>query len=177
MELNNVDYTVIRLLGKGKGGYSYLVTDGANEYVLKQIHHEPCSYYTFADKLASELNDYERLISIGILVPRLLAVDKARERLLKEYIAGSTLFDMVLDNTIAPEHIQLVRQMGETARASGLNIDYFPTNFVLSGDKVYYIDYECNQYSSEWSFPAWGVKYYSHTPELEAYLKERASHA
>lgn len=48
MTVNDTEYTVLRLLGKGKGGYSYLVTDGEREYVLKQIHHEPCEYYTFA---------------------------------------------------------------------------------------------------------------------------------
>ena len=49
MTVNDTEYTVLRLLGKGKGGYSYLVTDGEREYVLKQIHHEPCEYYTFGD--------------------------------------------------------------------------------------------------------------------------------
>ena len=28
MTVNGAEYTVLRLLGKGKGGYSYLVTDG-----------------------------------------------------------------------------------------------------------------------------------------------------
>ena len=50
-QVNEKSYTEIRLLGKGKGGYSYLVTDGTQEYVLKQIHHEPCTYYQFANKL------------------------------------------------------------------------------------------------------------------------------
>ena len=59
--LNGKPYIVQRLLGKGKGGYSYLVCDGAKQYVLKQIHHEPCDYYQFGDKLAAELRDYERL--------------------------------------------------------------------------------------------------------------------
>ena len=45
MTCNGKEFEVIKLLGKGKGGYSYLVTDGDKEYVLKQIHHEPCSYY------------------------------------------------------------------------------------------------------------------------------------
>ena len=36
MTVNGRDYEVIRLLGKGKGGYSYLVSDGQQEYVLKQ---------------------------------------------------------------------------------------------------------------------------------------------
>ena len=91
MTVNDTEYTVLRLLGKGKGGYSYLVTDGEREYVLKQIHHEPCEYYTFGDKLQSELRDYETLRALGIPLPQLLAVDKAQERLLKEYIAGPTV--------------------------------------------------------------------------------------
>ena len=49
MDINGKEFEVIRLLGKGKGGYSYLVTDGEKQYVLKQIHHEPCAYYTFGD--------------------------------------------------------------------------------------------------------------------------------
>ena len=57
MTVNSREFTVVKLLGKGKGGYSWLVTDGGREYVLKQIHHEPCDYYTFGDKLASELRD------------------------------------------------------------------------------------------------------------------------
>ena len=39
MTINGNEYEVVRLLGKGKGGYSYLVTDGHSRYVLKQIHH------------------------------------------------------------------------------------------------------------------------------------------
>lgn len=94
MTVNDTEYTVLRLLGKGTGGYSYLVTDGEREYVLKQIHHEPCEYYTFGDKLQSELRDYETLRALGIPLPRLLAVDKAQERLLKEYIAGPTVAEL-----------------------------------------------------------------------------------
>lgn len=75
MTVNGAEYTVLQLLGKGKGGYSYLVTDGAAQYVLKQIHHEPCEYYTFGDKLQAELQDYETLRKLGIPMPRLLAVD------------------------------------------------------------------------------------------------------
>ena len=83
MEVNGRDFQVLRLLGQGKGGYSYLVTDGNADYVLKQIHHEPCSYYTFGDKLESELRDYARLRQLGIPMPVLLEVDRERERILK----------------------------------------------------------------------------------------------
>ena len=75
MTVNGRSFRVLRLLGKGKGGYSYLVTDDEGQYVLKQIHHEPCDYYQFGDKLASELRDYETLRRIGIPMPALLDVD------------------------------------------------------------------------------------------------------
>ncbi len=44
MNVNGRWFRVIRLLGRSKGGYSYLVTDGEEYYVLKQIHHEPCDW-------------------------------------------------------------------------------------------------------------------------------------
>ena len=54
MSVNGKDYEILKLLGHGKGGYSYLATDGSRNYVLKQIHHEPCSYYTFGNKIEAE---------------------------------------------------------------------------------------------------------------------------
>ena len=35
MTVNGKSYTIIKLLGKGKGGYSYLAESGNNRYVLK----------------------------------------------------------------------------------------------------------------------------------------------
>ena len=72
MNVNNRTFKVIKLLGKGKGGYSYLVTDGKSQYVLKQIHHEPCEYYQFGNKIQSEINDYKTLENIGINIPKLI---------------------------------------------------------------------------------------------------------
>ena len=49
LEVNHVEYKLIKLLGHGKGGYSYLAEKDGNYYVLKQIHHEPCDYYNFGN--------------------------------------------------------------------------------------------------------------------------------
>ena len=51
LTVNGVLYQIRKLLGHGKGGYSYLVENAGKEFVLKQIHHEPCSYYTFGNKI------------------------------------------------------------------------------------------------------------------------------
>lgn len=172
LTLNENAYSVIKLLGKGKGGYSYLVTDGVREYVLKQIHHEPCDYYTFGDKLQSELRDYERLSAIGIPLPKLLAVDKAQERILKEFIPGDTIEKIILRGEMQPDYLVQMNAMCEILYAAGLNIDYYPTNFALRDRKLYYIDYECNGYMEEWNFENWGCKYWSKTPEfIRAFCK------
>ena len=47
--VNEKEYEILRLLGRGKGGYSYLAERDGHFYVVKQIHHEPCEYYTFGN--------------------------------------------------------------------------------------------------------------------------------
>ena len=173
MSVNEKSYEVIKLLGHGKGGYSYLVTDGAKEYVLKQIHHEPCDYYQFGNKIESEMRDYKRLKEIGIPMPEMLEVDIEKERILKEYIKGDTIFDYVLRNEIKPDYVEQVKEMCVALYAANTNIDYFPTNFVVQEDKLYYIDYECNDYMEEWNFENWGIKYWSQTKEFLEYVNKQ----
>ena len=172
--LNEKTYTVIRLLGKGKGGYSYLVTDGAGEYVLKQIHHEPCDYYQFGDKLASELRDYQRLKDVGIPMPALLEADETRERILKEYIAGDTLDKLVKEDRMRDSYFRQMEQICHVLYAAGLNIDYFPTNFVVREEKLYYIDFECNPYEQQWDFQHWGSRYWWKSEEFIKHFGEDA---
>ena len=166
-------YTVLRLLGRGKGGYSYLVEGTEGPVVLKQIHHEPCDYYTFGDKIGAELYDYDRLRAAGIPIPALLAFDRDAERLVKEYVDGPTIFELVRDGADMSPYMEQVRAMAQKARAAGLNIDYFPTNFVVQNGRLWYVDYECNDYMDQWSFENWGLRYWSRTPEFESYLKGR----
>ena len=109
--VNDAEYTMLKLLVKGKGGYFYLATDGTAQYTLKQIHHEPCEYYTFGDKLQAELRDYEILRKLGIPMPGHLAVDIPQERILKEYIAGATVAELLKEGQMEPDWIAQVRAM------------------------------------------------------------------
>lgn len=171
LKVNGKSYKIIKLLGKGKGGYSYLADDGRNEYVLKQIHHEPCEYYQFGNKIQAEINDYRRLKDIGIAIPQMIDVDVDNERILKEYIEGDTIYDLVKSDRMKPEYIVQVREMCRLLYAADTNIDYFPTNFVVRDGKIYYIDFECNDYMEEWNFENWGIKYWSKTPEFLEYME------
>lgn len=68
--------------------------------------------------------------------------------------------------------LEQVRQMCALLYAHNTNIDYFPTNFVLQGEQLFYIDYECNGYMQQWDFEHWGIRYWTKTPELMDYLSK-----
>ena len=165
-------YEVIRFLGKGKGGYSYLVTDGVGRYTLKKIHHEPCDYYTFGDKLGSELRDYERLKTVGIPMPELLEFDREQEILLKEFVDGESIYELVKQDAMIPDYYEQVRAMCRLLYPAGLNIDYFPTNFIVEHGRLFYIDYECNEYMERWDFEHWGNDYWWKSPVFLEYERK-----
>ena len=56
--VNGNAYSLLKLLGK----YSCLaqMADG-QQVVVKQIHHGPCVYYQFGNKIEAELRDYNHL--------------------------------------------------------------------------------------------------------------------
>ena len=160
LTVNGVEFEIIKLLGKGKGGYSYLAKRGDELFVLKQIHHEPCDYYTFGNKIESEIRDYNRLCEVGIKMPKMIDVDVENERILKEFIDGDTIFDLVARKEMKQTYIDQVREMCALLYPQNLNIDYYPTNFIPQNDVLYYIDYECNGYMDEWNFENWGIQYW-----------------
>ena len=174
LDVNGKAYEMIKLLGKGKGGYSYLARSGGQEVVVKQIHHEPCSYYQFGNKLEAEIADYKRLKEIGIPLPEMLDVDPEKERIVKEYIAGDTVFDMVQKECLPDTCLEQLKEMCRLLYQANTNIDYFPTNFILQDGILYYVDYECNTYMEEWNFENWGIKYWSKTPGFLQYVEEHS---
>lgn len=160
-EVNGVIYKLEKLLGKGKGGYSYLAKVGDKSFVLKQIHHEPCEYYQFGNKIESEKNDYQKLLDAGINIPRMVDIDIEKEIIIKEYIDGEVISDLLNKGVSIQEYIPQLQEMARLAKNKGLNIDYYPTNFVVKDGLLYYIDYECNPYMDEWSLDNWGIKYWN----------------
>lgn len=165
---NEEALNIKRLLGHGKGGYSYLTDCEGREVVLKQLHHEPCDYYAFGNKMEAEINDYKRLKKAGIRIPELMVVNEEKERIIKEYIEGLTISEMLEEGLSVDQYLPQVREMAALAQKAGLNIDYYPTNFVVHDDLLYYIDYECNEYMEKWDFENWGRQYWQPKEEIKA---------
>ena len=104
----------------------------------------------------------------------MLDVDAANERILKAFVPGETVYDLVLHDQMKPEYVEQMRDMCRALYPAGLNIDYFPTNFIAWEGLIWYIDYECNVYMEEWDFEHWGIAYWSKTDTFMDYVRAHA---
>lgn len=93
-------------------------------------------------------------------MPRLLEVDEQQERILKEYIPGDTIDILVKEDRMEDGFYRQMENMCRLLYPANTNIDYFPTNFVVCGGKLWYIDFECNDYQQQWDFEHWGRNYW-----------------
>ncbi|MBQ5536719.1 MAG: hypothetical protein IIU02_02235 [Treponema sp.] len=85
----------------------------------------------------------------------------------QEYIEGKTIFELVKGDRMEGRYIDLVRKMAEKPRNAGMNIGYFPTNFVVRENELFRIDY-----MDERNFENRGIKCWSKTDEFMEYVSE-----
>jgi hypothetical protein len=166
------EFKLKRLLGKGKSGYSHLA-EGVDGYcVVKIMHDEPCNYYQFGDnKVSSEISAFEILRDIGINIPRLYYHDSDKKYLIKEYLDGPTAAKWLVNGGEVQKVLPDLFMMASKSKKSGYNIDFFPTNFVICSNGLFYIDYEINAYDPQWNLVNWGLYYWANKEGLAAYFK------
>ncbi len=163
---------VQRLLGKGKSGYSYLAELNGRDVVLKRMHDEPCPYYDFGEnnKVMLEVGAYHRLKACGIRLPDLLGYDEGGNYLVKAFIDGEVASAVIAAGRMNDEIVEQLFDMYHQVRKAGLNIDYFPANFVVREGRLTYIDYECNPFMAEWDLLNWGIYYWANSEGFREYL-------
>lgn len=164
--INNQNYLIIKQIGHGKGGYSFLASRDGMYVVIKKMHHEPCDYYQFGNKIEAEISDYQTLKNTGIRIPKIIDFDKEQEVIVKEYIEGKTAFDLVLEGKLEERHLAEIREIQAICKSANINIDYYPTNYIITDEGLYYIDYECNKYDAKWDFDNWGQQFWKTKPRI-----------
>jgi TP53 regulating kinase and related kinases len=173
VETNNGSLKIIKSLGKGKSGYSYLAESEHKNLVLKVMHDEPVPYYSFEiDKVASESNAYELLKALNIPVPEMYTASLKGNYLIKEYIPGITGAEWIIGHNEGESVISQLFDMANTMERNKFNLDYFPSNFVINDDQLFYVDYEVNNYNPEWDLKNWGIYYWANKEGFRKFLKE-----
>ena len=170
-------YTITCLLGKGKSGHTYLMErptpHGMEERVLKIMHGETVPFYSHQrDRVTAEVDAYRALRPHGIRMPELLEYDVERRYLVKSYVDGRTAAALVADGLLDDAILGQLFEMAARLESAGINIDYFPTNFVVTpAGELYYIDYESNPYSDAWNLANWGIYYWVNQQGMRRFLQ------
>ena len=169
-------FEIIRLLGKGKSGRSYLAKDKEIEYVLKEMHDEPFAFYHFSKpKIELELDAYSILADQNIKIPKMIEYDTENAYIVKEYVKGETITELLCKGALNDSIILQILKWERDLKEKNINIDYFPGNFVFDGKDVFYVDYEFNSYSEEWNFTNWGIFYWLNPEGFKRFIETNDS--
>ena len=177
------EYKIIKTLGKGKTGTSYLVqkADEPNLLVLKVMNTDIPDYEKQLEIFKGEKYSYERMKNIGIGVPKLLEFNEEKKYLVKEYIEGICASDLAAigydnDKGLTDYHFEQIFNMHKRFKEIGIHVDYFPANFIFTKDnEIYCIDYECYDYNQEWDFVEWGIYYWLNQEGMKELLEKGAT--
>jgi TP53 regulating kinase and related kinases len=163
---------IIKKIGKGKSGISFLAESPIGLVVLKEMHNEFIPYYQFnKNKVELELESYDLLSKFDFHIPKLIDYDIQKNYLIKEYIEGQTVTEKLIEAPLEDELILKVLQLELMLKKDNVNIDYFPSNFVIQDNTFFYIDYEHDPYSDEWNFSNWGIYYWLNREGMTNYMR------
>ena len=129
----------------------------------------------FSDKpafLADQAN-YKALKKCGIKMPKLQKVDKNSLILVYEFIEEETAFDALLKHDLEDVYFDKLFEMYRFARFSKIELDYFPTNFVIHKGELYYLSHFFSEQNKDKNLENFGIFYWFYSQELVKYLKER----
>jgi len=111
----------------------------------------------------------------NINIPKLIEYNTEQGYLIKEYIDGLTVSEAISAGVEIDSYIKEVLIWEKSLQANNINIDYFPSNFVIKNNSIYYVDYELNPYSEEWNFTNWGIYYWLNGDGFKNFLQTNDS--
>lgn len=122
-------------------------------------------------EIDKELFSYERLKALEINTPKLLGYNRENNIVIKEYLEGKDLLGIIRDKSLTKENIIELLRYSELLNSDNLNIDYFPANFILKEDKLYYVNYKVFPYSEDLNLRNWGIYYWINNEGIRRYME------
>ena len=100
---------------------------------------------------------------IGVFIMKTITVNNREFKIIKLLGKGNgwysysvdndnkTIYELALEDKVKSTYINQLKEMCDILYPLNINIDYFPTNFIVQDEQIWYIDYECNNYMEEWN--------------------------
>lgn len=156
------------------------------KYEVLETIKENCYKLSFKGKMyfakrfndvKNELKNYVKelkfLASCGLNIPKVLVIDKKSGFVLTQYIQGENPLDALVKGPLNEKFYQCIFSIAFRAKLERININFSPENFLLSGDKMYYMSRESHTYVESENFINKYVRLWFYTPELIELLKSK----
>lgn len=118
-----------------------------------------------------EVFSYNRLRVLEIKTPKLLGYNRELNIVIKEYLEGENILDLIKNVEIKKENFIELLQYSETINSDNLNIDYFPANFIIKDNSLYYVNYKVFPYSEELNLRNWGIYYWLNNEGIKKFME------
>jgi hypothetical protein len=133
----------------------------------------------FAKVFKDDKNGYEDFIYAkkhiylsGVSTPKLLYADKKILTVVCEYIEGISILDLLIKGDLDDRYYEQIFSNSFFAKMERINLDYSPEHWVVSNDKLYYLETIMMPFKKEESFTERYIKLWFYTKELAAHLND-----
>ena len=158
IELKRKQFEVIEELGE----HSKKVERNGKIYFLKE--------YPNKQSFELALDNFNKLHKNGVFVPDIYMYEKNKFVMVREFIEGETVLDMLLKEDLSEEIIEKVFNVNWYVRNGKLSIDFKPENFKLYKDKLCYLPLICGKYNEKYLFQNQDIWFWFYTKDFVNYI-------
>ena len=162
IEIKRKEFTVLSNLDENqkiveRKGKTYLMVD----------------YSSNKEGFLQYINSENKLRTSGIRIPKLYVYDKNKMLVVKEYIEGESVLDLLLKEDLKDEIFEEVFTINFMMKRNKIKLDFDPINFRFFEGKLYYISDFCKVFDEKASFEKEGIFLWFYSPELVTHLSKR----
>ena len=162
-------YILVKELNRVNNGIFYLYTKESSKVVIKELINKTDEEGQF--EIDKELYSYERLESLGIYIPKMTGYNREENIVIKEYLEGKDILGLSRDGGLSKDNFLELLRYAELLNSDNLNIDYFPNNFIMKEEKLFYINYKVFPYTEELNLRNWGIYYWINSSGMRQYME------
>lgn len=116
-----------------------------------------------------KLKDLKRYL---IYVPKIAALDRKNDMILRHTIKGTNCLDIVAKGETNDDIFKKLFDLYRFCRMGKFDINYLPENFVFTGKEIFYISEEVLPQKKEHNLENYGLYYWVDSPESMKHCKE-----
>lgn len=145
------EYFFIKNLSNSNANNIFLLQDSDTLYVYKKLNSQIFDF---------ELYSYNMLKKFKINIPNLIFIDKENKIILREYIQGENIQELIKQKKINQDTLMEIFSISELLNINNFNIDYKPENFIVHDNKLFYTKYVIYPYDESYNFHNYGVYFW-----------------